>query len=335
MNLAVSHEQKDPALPKLERRETMLDLKDIQAAQKCLMGYVRRTPLITAHPVKQHIDAARNLYLKLENLQITGSFKARGAVNKLLSLSPEQVARGIITASGGNHGLGVAYAGWLAKVATTIYLPHNTPLAKAEKLESWGAKVIFEGAVWDNANQAALATAEREGLTYFHPFADPAIIAGQGTISLEILEDEPEIDVLLVAIGGGGLISGISTAAKALKPGIKVIGIEPVGAATLYESLRAGRVIELPDIRTAATTLAPRQSAAINLDIIRRNVEEIVLVTDEEMREAARWLWFEMGVAAELSGAAAVAALLTGKVHFAPTQKVCALICGVGSDGIS
>ena len=231
--------------------------------------------------------------------------------------------------------MGVAYAGWLAKVATTIYLPHTTPLSKAQKLESWGAKVIFEGDVWDTANRAALETAEREGLTYFHPFADPAIIAGQGTIGLEILEDEAEIDVLLVAIGGGGLISGISLAAKALKPAMRVIGIEPIGAATLYESLRADRLIELPEIRTTATTLAPRQSAAIDLEIIQRNVEEIVLVTDEEMREAARWLWFEMGVAAELSGAAAVAALLTGKVRYAPPLKVCALVCGAGSDGIA
>ncbi len=260
----------------------MVELKDIQAAQQRLAGYVRRTPLIEANPVKQSIGGVRNLYLKLENLQITGSFKARGAVNKLFSLSPEQVARGIVTASGGNHGLGVAYAGWLAKVATTIYLPHNTPLSKAQKLESWGAKVIFEGAVWDNANQAALEVAEREGLPYFHPFADPAIIAGQGTVGLEILEDEPGMD-----------------------------------------------------IHTTATTLAPRQSAPINLEIIRRNVEEIVLVTDEEMHEAARWLWFEMGVAAELSGAAAVAALLAGKVDVAPSQKVCALICGAGSDGLS
>ncbi len=313
----------------------LVELKDIQAAQQRLAGYVRRTPLIEANPVKQSIGGVRNLYLKLENLQITGSFKARGAVNKLFSLSPEQVARGIVTASGGNHGLGVAYAGWLAKVATTIYLPHNTPLSKAQKLESWGAKVIFEGAVWDNANQAALEAAEREGLPYFHPFADLAIIAGQGTVGLEILKDEPGIDVLLVAIGGGGLISGISIAARAMNPAIRVIGIEPVGAATLYESLRAGHVVELADIHTAATTLAPRQSAPINLEIIRRSVEEIVLVTDEEMHEAARWLWFEMGVAAELSGAAAVAAILAGKVDVASSQKACALICGAGSDGLS
>src|SRR5947209_7924389 len=174
----------------------LIELKDIQAAQQRLAGYIRRTPLIEAKPVKQQVGEVKELYLKLENLQITGSFKARGAVNKLFSLPPEQVARGIITASGGNHGLGVAYAGWLARVPTTIYLSHNTPLSKAQKLESWGAKVIFEGAVWDNANRAALEAAEREGQAYFHPFADPAIIAGQGTIGLEMLEDEPGIDVL-------------------------------------------------------------------------------------------------------------------------------------------
>src|SRR6266516_7451008 len=196
------------------KEKRLVELTDIQAAQQRLVGYVRRIPLIEANPVKQSLGGVKNLYLKLENLQVTGSFKARGAVNKLLSLSPEQVARGIVTASGGNHGLGVAYAGWLAHVPATIYLPYGTPLIKAQKMESWGAKVLFEGAVWDDANRAALEVAERDNLTYFHPFADPAVIAGQGTIALEILADEPHIDVLLVAIGGGGLISGISIVAK-------------------------------------------------------------------------------------------------------------------------
>src|SRR6266568_7335298 len=291
-----------------------------------------RCKLRPAYPTDR--GDAQNLYLKLECLQITGSFKARGAVNKLLSLTSEQLAHGLVTASGGNHGLGVAYAGWLAKVPATIYLPRSTPLVKAQMLESWGARVIFAGAVWDEANHAALQAAEQEGLNYFHPFADPLVIAGQGTIGLEILEAAPGIDTLLVAIGGGGLISGVSTAARSLKPGIKVIGIEPVGAPTLYESLRAGKVVELPQITTTAGTLAPRRSAPINLEIIRQNVDEIVLVTDEEMREAARWLWFEMGVAAELSGAAAVAALLAGKVSPKQSEKVCALVCGAGTDGI-
>lgn len=311
----------------------MLKLKDIEAAQVRIEAYVRHTPLIKASPVKQRASSEGQLYLKLESLQITGSFKARGAVNKLFSLSSEEIARGIVTASGGNHGLGVAYAGWLAETPATIYLPRNTPRAKAEKLEIWGAQVIVEGQVWDDANRAALAAADREGMTYFHPFADPDVIAGQGTVGLEILEHEPNVDTLLVAIGGGGLISGVSLAAKAINPTVRVIGVEPVGAPTLYESLRAGQLVELAEICTAANTLAPRVSAPINLEIIQQNVDEIVLVTDEEMHEAARWLWFEMGVAAELSGAAALAALLAGKVRLAQSNQVCALVCGAGNDG--
>lgn len=312
----------------------MVDLNDIRTAQARIAGYVRRTPLINVSPLKEAVGAGSALYLKLENMQITGSFKARGAVNKLFSLPPEQVKRGIITASGGNHGLGVAYAGWLAKAPVTIYLPKSTPEIKAKKLAGWGAKVVYEGQVWDDANRAAMALAEREGLTYFHPFADPVVIAGQGTTGLEILADQPDIDTLLVAIGGGGLISGISLAVKALKPSINVIGVEPQGAPTLYESLRADKLIELDEIRTVAGTLAPRMSAQINLDIIKQNVDGIVLVSDDEMREASRWLWREMGIAAELSGAAALAALLSGKVTAREPQRICVLVCGAGSDGI-
>ncbi len=312
----------------------MITLQDIQAAQSRIANYIRHTPLIEAKPVKQPICQAESLYLKLECLQIGGSFKARGAVNKLLSIPPERLQYGLVTASGGNHGLGVAYAGWIAKVPVTIYLPQSTPVVKARTLESWGAQVIFEGTVWDEANRAALQAAEQQGLNSIHPFADPDVIAGQGTLGLEILQDAPDIDMLLVAIGGGGLISGVSSAVRSLKPATKIIGIEPVGAPTLYESLRAGKVVELSQITTTAGTLAPRRSATINLEIISQHVDEIVLVTDDEMREAARWLWFEMGVAAELSGAAAVAALLSGKVSPSPSDKVCALVCGAGSDGM-
>src|ERR1700730_15557632 len=312
----------------------MIELQDIQAAQARINNHIRHAPLIVAKPVKHPICRAESLYLKLECLQICGSFKARGAVNKLLSIPQERLQYGLVTASGGNHGLGVAYAGWIAKVPVTIYLPQSTPIVKAHMLESWGAKVIFEGAVWDEANRAAQHAAEQEGLNYIHPFADPVVIAGQGTLGLEILADAPDIDTLLVAIGGGGLISGVSIAARSVKPGMKVIGVEPVGAPTLYESVKAGKVVELPQIATTAGTLAPRRSVFINLEIIQKNVDDIVLVTDEEMREAARWLWFEMGVAAELSGAAAVAALWSGKVSPAPSEKVCALVCGAGKDGI-
>jgi threonine dehydratase len=312
----------------------MLTLQDVQAAQTRIAGYVRRTPLIQATAMKTPPPGLDSLYLKIESLQVTGSFKPRGAVNTIKTLALADLERGIITASGGNHGLAVAYAGWLANTPATIYLPHNTPPAKAEKLRSWGAKVVMEGAVWDEANQVALALAEETGLTYIHPFANPTVIAGQGTIALEILDDLPQVDVLLVAIGGGGLISGISLAAKARKPSLRVIGIEPTGAPTLYQSRLASQLITLPELTTAATTLAPRRSAEITFEIIEANVDHLLLVDDAAMRQAAQWLWFEFGIAAELSGAAAIAALFSGQVEIDPGETVCALICGAGTDGV-
>jgi threonine dehydratase len=311
-----------------------VQLADIEQAAERIAGRVRRTPMIEAVALKESPGPDR-LWLKLECLQVTGSFKPRGATNKLRSLSDDEVRRGIITASGGNHGLAVAYAGWQAQAPAVIYLPESTPQAKAEKIKAWGAEVRIHGAGWDEANEAALAAAEQEGLTYLHPFADPAVIAGQGTLGREMLEELPEADLLLVAIGGGGLISGVATAAKALKPDLRVVGIEPTGAPTLKQSRSAGEVVTLPAVETAAGTLAPRRSADINLEIIDRLVEEIVLVSDEEMRDAARWLWFELGVAAELSGAAALAALRAGRVSIGAGEKVIALVCGAGSDGLS
>lgn len=308
------------------------DLATIRAAAATVAGEVRRTPLIPADHDKRPLGA--ETWLKLECLQVTGSFKARGAINTLRSLPPEEIRRGIITASGGNHGLAVAYAGYVASAPAVIYLPRSVPAAKIAKLEAWGAMVVVEGDVWDEANRAATLRAEAEGLTYIHPFADARVIAGQGTLGLEILEQKSDLDALVVAIGGGGLISGVGLAAKAMKPGIKVIGIEPTGAPTLYESVRAQRLVELPRIETVATTLAPRRSAPINLEIVSKFVDEIFLVSDDEMREAARWLWFEHGIAAELSGAASVAALLSGRYRPRPGERVCALVCGAGSDGI-
>jgi len=308
-------------------------LDDVRAAAHRIAGRVRRTPVLRARPLRDWPYDAE-LTLKLENLQAIGSFKARGATNKLLTLEPAAVARGLVTASGGNHGLGVAYAAWQAKAPARIYLPTSTPESKAEKLRAWGAEVIVQGAVWDEANEAALAAAERDGLCYVHPFADPAVIAGQGTTALELLEDAPELDAIVVAIGGGGLIAGVALAAKALKPAIRIVGVEPVGAPTLKESVAAGRLVTLERISTVAGTLAPRRSAELNLALIRRHVDEIVLVTDDDMRKAARWLWFECGIAAELSGAAAVAALLAGAWRPPVRASVGALVCGAGADGL-
>lgn len=314
-----------------------VDLAAVQAAQRILAGRVRVTPMLRAEPLRQRLCPAAETWLKLECHQISGSFKARGAVSTVLTAleaMPEQRARGLCTASGGNHGLGVAYAGWLTQTPTTVYLPSSAPVAKLEQIAGWGAHVVVAGTVWDDADLAARRAAEATGMLYVHPFSDPRVIAGQGTLGLEILDQVPDLDVLVVAIGGGGLISGVSLAARARRPGLRIVGVEPVGAPTLHDSVRAGRVIELAEVRTAAGTLAPKQSAAINLAIVQTHVAEIVLVTDDEMRAAARWLWQQVQVAAELSGAAAVAALLAGRVQTAPHERVCAIVCGAGTDGI-
>jgi len=311
-----------------------VELPDVEAAARRIAGEVRRTPLLAAAPAARFASSAAGLQLKLENLQVTGSFKARGAANKVLSLPAEAAARGLVTASGGNHGLAVAWAGGRAGLPTAVFLPARTAPEKAERIAGYGAQVVRAGELWDDAHRAAVAFAEREGRVYVHAFDDPAVVAGQGTIALEILAEAPATELLVVAVGGGGLISGIALAAKALRPAIRLVGVEPEGAPTLHDSLRAGTLVELAEVRTAALTLAPRRSAELNFEIVRRTVEDIVLVSDEEMRQAARWLWLEHGVAAELSAAAAVAALLFEKILSRPGQPACALVCGAGTDGI-
>ena len=311
-----------------------LALDDVRRAAERIAHLIRPTPMLEAGPAHAHGVLAAQLVLKLESLQVTGSFKARGASNKLAGLSAQDLTRGVITASGGNHGLAVAYAGWIAGAKTTIYLPRSAPAAKLRKLEAWGAEVVVEGEVWDDSHTAAQRRAARDGMTLVHPFADPLVIAGQGTVATEILDADPGIDTLLVAIGGGGLIAGIAIAACGMKPGIRIVGVEPTGAPTLLHSLEVGRPAVLDRIDTAAGTLAPRTTDALNFGIVQRHVERIVLVTDDAMRRAAQWLWFEHGVAAEMSGAASVAALLSGAYVPAPGERVCAVVCGAGTDGM-
>jgi threonine dehydratase len=310
-----------------------ITLADIEAAAERISGRVRRTPCLRTRYIRNPLRPGPTM-LKLECLQVTGAFKVRGANNAILQLDDAALARGVITASGGNHGLAVAYAAHASDCPAVVYLPENTPAEKAEKIRGWGAEVVVEGAVWDDAERAALARAERDDLTYIHPFADPAVIAGQGTIAAEMLKQSPGIDVIVAGIGGGGLIAGVALAAKAIKPAIKVIGVEPVGAPTLSSSRQAGSLVTLDAIETGANTLAPRRSAELNLAIIEKYVDDIVLVSDDDMRAAARWLWFEMGQAVELAGAAAVAAIQTGKAAAPDDQTIAAIVCGTGTAGL-
>ncbi|MCF3933774.1 pyridoxal-phosphate dependent enzyme [Acuticoccus sp. M5D2P5] len=312
----------------------MIGIDDIRAAQDRIGGRVRRTPVIEASELKTPVADGAALTLKLELLQVTGSFKARGATNRLLATPPDILANGIVAASGGNHGLATARAGHMAGVQATIFLPGNVSPAKVEKLHRWGAETVIVGSVWDEANAAALDFVEKTGAAYFHPFADPLVVAGQGTVGLELLDQLPEIETVIIAIGGGGLISGASTAIKALAPHVRIIGVEAEGSPTLKRSLEAGHTVTLDRVTTAVPTLACSRTDDRIYDLVAQNVDEIVLVSDAEMQDAAEWLWFEMGLAADLSGAAALAALQCGRIEVAAGAKICAIVCGAGPDGV-
>ncbi len=311
----------------------MIDIDDVRAAAARIDRHVRHTPMVEASHFKAPAIEGSELRLKLELLQVTGSFKARGATNKLMATPRDTLAKGIVAASGGNHGLATARAGYLAGVPTSIFLPENVSPSKVAKLQAWEAETVITGSVWDEANAAALNRVEETGAAYFHPFADPLVVAGQGTTGLEILEQMPEVDTVIIAIGGGGLIAGTATTLKALAPSVRVVGVEAVGSPTLKNSLEAGGVVTLDRVTTSVPTLACSRTDQGIYEIVRDRVDEIVLIDDDQMRDAAAWLWFEMGLSADLSGAAALAALRQGAVTVPPGSRVCALVCGAGPEG--
>lgn len=311
----------------------MITLADVEAARARIKDRVRRTPMLGASQMR-HPLSGLDVTMKLESLQVTGSFKARGAMNKVMTLPQEQIAKGLVTASGGNHGLAMARTGFVAGVKTTIFLPSSVVPDKVAKLRGWGAQVEIVGKVFDEANAAALTFAKETGEAYVHPFSDPLVVAGQGTLALEILEDMPDCDTILIAIGGGGLITGMATALKALKPNVRIIGIEPEGSPTLKASLDAGHVVTLDQVTTKVATMACRRTDDTLFAHVRGKIDEMILVSDAEMEEAARNLWFEFGVATDLSGAASLAALRSGRLSFRAGEKICALVCGAGTDGV-
>ncbi|MBZ9856475.1 threonine/serine dehydratase [Mesorhizobium sp. CA13] len=312
----------------------MISLEDIRAAAARIEGNVRHTPMIAAGNLKTPLAGGVNLMLKLELLQVTGSFKARGATNRLLSLDPAGLEHGIVTASGGNHGIATARAGFMAGVPTTIFLPTNASPAKIEKLRAWGAATRIVGSAWHESNEAAQAFVSETGAVYFHPFADPAVVAGQGTVGLEILDQMPDVTTVLVAMGGGGLVSGVATAIKALAPHVRIVGIEATGSPVLLRALEAGRNMALDKVTTSVATMACAKTDDRIFDIVRDKVDEIVLVDDDEMLRAAKNLWFEMGLAADLSGAAAMAALAEHRVRLNQGERICVIVCGAGPDAI-
>ena len=303
-----------------------LSLDAIQAARARIAAYVRHTPLVPAPTLRG--DMTASLRLKLENLQVSGSFKARGVFNTLLQLTPDERARGVVTASGGNHGAALAYGAWRLGIPATIFLTRHASADRVARVTMWGAGVEQRGDVWDDAHAAASAHAAATGATYVHPFDADRTVAGQGTLGLELLDDVPEMDCVLVAIGGGGLIGGLAMAIKETRPSVRVVGVEPEGSAAMRFALEQGRVAPLAEVRTVADTLAPRSVSDLTLRLAQRYVDDVVTISDAQMLAGMRWLWAECNQLVEPAGAAVIAALQSGAVDAGAYRHPVALICG-------
>jgi threonine dehydratase len=287
----------------------MITLSDINQAQSRLHGITVHTPLIEFHPA----DPSRRLFLKPENQQPIGAFKLRGAYNRIASLSEEERKRGVISYSSGNHAQGVAYAARELKVKAVIVMPNNAPTIKREATAALGADIVLVGPGSDERKTRAEELAAQHGYIIVPPYNDEKIIAGQGTIGLEILEDMPDVETVLAPVGGGGLISGVAAAIKISKPSVNVFGVEPELAADAQASLRAGKIVQFPAdqvSRTIADGLRTQSVGAINFDHMQCFVDGIVTVTEDEIREAMRLLAANPNTVAEPSGAVATAGFL-------------------------
>lgn len=276
-------------------------------AREHLKNVLLPTPLIYS-PIFSE-ESGNNIYIKPENLQKTGAFKIRGAYNKMLKLTEAEKQRGVIASSAGNHAQGVAYAARELGIKAVIVMPKTTPLIKVQSTKKYGAEVVLYGDVYDDAYQKAKELEEKEGYVFVHPFNDPDVLEGQGTIALEILEQLPQTDVIVVPIGGGGLISGIACAAKQIKPEIKIVGVEPSGAASATEALKKNKLVTLPEANTIADGTAVKRIGELNFEYIKKYVDEVVTVDDYELTEAFLLLTEKHKIIAENSGVLPLAAL--------------------------
>ena len=274
-------------------------------------------------------ESGNKVFIKPENLQKTGSFKIRGAYNKISNLTDAEKKRGVIASSAGNHAQGVAYGAKESGIKAVIVMPKSTPLIKVESTKQYGAEVILHGDVYDDAYKKAKELEEKESYVFVHPFNDEDVLDGQGTIALEILEELPETDIILVPIGGGGLISGIACAAKILKPEIKIIGVEPEGAASAYEAIKENKVVELKEANTIADGTAVKKIGDLNFEYIKKYVDEIITVSDYELMEAFLLLVEKHKIIAENSGILSIAATKKLKEK---NKKVVSVISGGNID---
>lgn len=306
-------------------------IDDIRKAQDTIKDIVKRTDILESTKLSLLTNA--NIYYKCENLQKTGSFKVRGACNKIANLTEEEKSKGVIASSAGNHAQGVALGAKMNNIEATIVMPSTAPLAKVTATKSYGANVVLEGLVYDDAYAKAVEIQKETGATFLHPFNDKYVIAGQGTIGLEIFEQmNNKVDTILCPIGGGGIISGIATAAKALNPNVKIVGVQTANIPSMYESMKSGKVTTAFKSTSIADGISVKTVGELTFNIAKDLLDEVVLVQEDEIAEAVLFLMENQKVVAEGSGAVTTAAILTGKYKPKENENVVLIISGGNID---
>jgi threonine dehydratase len=308
----------------------MVTFEDVQAARQRIAEHIYLSPCARSETFSRAIGCQG--FLKLENLQMTGAYKERGALNKLLTLAPADRAKGLVAASAGNHAQAVAYHAGRLGVTATIVMPEATPLLKVANTRGHGARVLLHGSNYDEAYAEARRLEQVDGLTFVHPFDDPAVIAGQGTIALELMEQVPDLDAVLVPVGGGGLISGMAVALKARLPRVRVIGVETEVLPCMLASLEEGRLVTVEAASTVADGIAVKRPGELTFQHVQEYVDEILTVSEEEIASAILYLLEKEKTVAEGAGAVAVAALLNHKAHGLEGKRVVALVSGGNID---
>jgi threonine dehydratase len=310
----------------------MLDLANIRAARERIAGRIHTTPTVSATRLGERVGV--HLVLKCENLQKTGSFKVRGALNKLSQLDDAGRTRGVVTVSAGNHAAALAWAAHAAGVHAVVVMPETASPMKVAASRGYGAEVVLFGTSGTQAFAHARELSKERGLTFIHPFDDEQICAGAGTAGLELVEQAKDLECVVIPIGGGGLITGMAVAIKELNPRVRVIGVEPTGAPSMRRSLDEGRAVHLDSMKTIADGLAAPMAGELNYEIVRKYVDDVVLIDDDAIVDAVRELLFSTKLLAEPAGAAGVAAVLTRAISFRDGERVAAVVSGGNVDQV-
>jgi threonine dehydratase len=313
-----------------QARDAYVSAAEFEAARECVNRHVHHTPILTSRQLSAETDL--DVHLKAELFQRVGSYKIRGALNKIRTLTDDERARGVICSSAGNHAQGVALAAALNGIQAVVVMARNATPSKVAATRGYGAEVVLHGEIWDEANEEAKRLVADHGYTFLHPFDDLDLIAGQGTVGLEIAEDVPDVDAVVVPIGGGGLISGVSQAVKLKQPNARVIGVESSGGPAMYESLRAGHVVTLEKVKTTADGLRVRRVGEATFKIVRDYVDEVVLVSEDEIRESILYCMGRLKLVTEGAAAATIAALRGRRFDVARGARVVCVLSGGNLD---